>query len=245
MSELRGPKGDLLAFALGLASPLAGLALARVHPAAMPLVMTLAIYPVYLSDLESGEPWTAVRRVLLWALASSIAVVAATVLLGEGTVGPLILKGEEYRDEMLDWIRTGRGPEGDPSLFLVPKLIEIAVFTVLSLASAGFLGLFLGSYLLNYMNFYVGCLFLRAEDWAVPALFGWPIYAIIRVVGYTCLGTFLSIPLLRRLGRTELSQGEAAGLLKVALVCIALDFLLKATVANAIYQPILRGAIGV
>ena len=241
-----GRMGDLLALALGLGSTAIGLALARLHPIFFPAATTAAIYPLYLADLRSGRNWRAAGHVLLWALSSSATMIALTALLGE-QIGPLVLHGESYRREMFEWIRTGAGPEGDPRLFLVPKLREIAVFSALSLASAGFLGLFLGSFLLNYMNYYVGCLVIHAQPgrlW-VPLVFGWPIYAIIRVVGYVNLGVVLSIPLLRLLKQTDLSLREVRGQLALALACIALDFALKATVANAVYWPILSRAVRV
>ncbi len=239
-------RGDLLALVLGVASSAAGLALARLHPALYPAAMTAAIYPLYLADLRAGENWRAARHVLLWALSSSAFLIAVTWALG-GRIGHLILHGETYRREMFEWVRTGFGPEGDPRLFVVPKIKEIVVFTVLSLVSGGALGLFLGSFLLNYMNYYVGCLLIQAvpgRAW-VPLLFGWPIYAVIRVIGYVNLGVVLSVPLLRLLGQTRLGWRELRGQLALALACIALDFLLKATVANAVYQPILSGAVRV
>jgi len=241
-----GRKGDLLASILGLGSTVFGLALAKLHPIVFPAVMTLAIYPLYLADLRASKNWRAARHVLLWALSSTVAMIALTALLG-GQIGPLVLHGESYRQEMFEWIKTGAGPEGDPRLFVAPKLREIAVFSALSLISAGLLGLFLGSFLLNYMNYYVGCLIIHAQPgklW-VPLVFGWPIYAIIRVVGYVNLGVVLSIPLLRLLKLTELSLRDVKKQLALALVCIALDFALKATVANAIYWPILSRAVRV
>ncbi len=241
-----GRKGDLLALTLGLGSTALGLALAKLHPVLLPAATTAAIYPLYLADLRAGRNWRAAGHVLLWALSSTATMIGLTALLGE-RIGPLVLHGESYRREMFEWIRTGAGPEGDPRLFLVPKIREIFVFSALSLASAGLLGLFLGSFLLNYMNYYVGCLVMSARPgmiW-VPLIFGWPVYAIIRVVGYVNLGVVLSIPLLRLLRQTDLSLRDARGQLALALVCIALDFALKATVANAVYRPILSRAVGV
>ncbi len=241
-----GRKGDLAALALGFGSAALGLALAKLHPILFPAVMTAAIYPLYLADLRASKNWRAARHVLLWAFSSTVAMIALTVLLGE-QIGSLVLHGESYRYEMFEWIKTGAGPEGDPRLFVAPKLREIAVFSALSLISAGLLGLFLGSFLLNYMNYYVGCLIVHAQPgklW-VPLIFGWPIYAIIRVVGYVNLGVVLSIPLLRLLKLTDLSLRDARKQLALALACIALDFALKATVANAVYWPMLSQAVRV
>uniref|UniRef100_A0A7C1CGJ9 Uncharacterized protein n=1 Tax=Thermofilum adornatum TaxID=1365176 RepID=A0A7C1CGJ9_9CREN len=138
-----------------------------------------------------------------------------------------------------DW----EGPEGDPSLFMIPKIREIAVFTALSLASVGLLGLFLGAVLLNYMNYYAGVLILHAkpEHLLSVVLLSWQIYALLRVVSYVFLGVALS-----RLSYIVIFQHrftvekDVKRLLFWSLIFIALDFLLKSTVANTFYQPLLR-----
>jgi len=241
---LKGVKGCLLSLATGVISTLVGLLLSNISKFAFPLVMTIAIYPIYYLDLRQGRSWEASKHVLLWALSSSITLILLTALLGEG-IGELILHGTSYKQEMLDWIKTGKGPEGDPRLFIVPKLREIAIFSVLCLFSAGFLGLFLGSFLLNYMNYYVGCIIIHARPgklW-VPLIFGWPIYAILRVVGYVNLGIVLSVPIFSKILKVEFDERQVKRQLYLAILTIALDFILKGTVANLVYQPLLRGAI--
>ncbi len=235
----------LYPFAAGLLSPALGLLAAKIHPILLPLIMTLAIYPLYYRDLEEDMVWRAFWHVLAWSLACTVMMILLTIYFGAG-ISELILKGGSYRREMYSWIATGIGEEGDPRLFVKPKIIEIAVFSALSLVSAGFLGLFLGSILLNYMNFYVGCLFLDALPgyWWVPALFGWPIYAILRVPGYIALGIVLSRPLIRLKSGEKMQWGRAGRLAALALALILLDFALKATLANRFYQPILKKALG-
>ncbi len=230
---------------VGVLSPLAGLFAARIHPILLPLIMTLAIYPLYYSDLRDDRVWRAFWHVLAWSLTSTVTVILLTVYTRAG-ISSLILKGDSYRREMYSWISTGVGREGDPRLFLKPKVAEIAVFSTLSLVSAGFLGLLLGSILLNYMNYYVGCLFLDAAPgykW-VPALLGWPIYAILRVPGYVALGIVLSRPLIGLIRGEKRGWRRVERLTALALALILLDFILKATVANRFYQPILKKALG-
>jgi len=245
--KLEAEEGGNLLFsaAVGAASAAAGLLAAKAHPALPPLAMALAIYPEYLLALKEGRNWSAAARALAWALGATVAVIAATAYFGEG-VGRLVLNGPEYKEEMFKWIKTGVGAEGDPRLFVKPKLVELAVFSLLSAVSAGFLGLLLGAYLLNYMNYYVGCLFIHAKPGytLTVALAGWPVYAVIRVVGYVCLGTVLSTPLAAKLLKAKFSGRSLRRQLTVAAAAIILDFILKATVANAVYQPILKKALG-
>uniref|UniRef100_A0A7C4FFF3 Stage II sporulation protein M n=1 Tax=Thermofilum pendens TaxID=2269 RepID=A0A7C4FFF3_THEPE len=219
-----------------------GLFAASANPLLLPLLQVLPLYPAYLSLVSRGQLRRAAALVLLWALLMTLLMAWAAYTSGE-SLGGRVLMGESYKQEMFDWIRTGKGPEGDPSLFVVPKLREIAIFSAATFASAGFLGLLMGAILLNYMNYYVGNLLLAARPGALlqVALLSWQVYAIARVVGYTLLGVALTrvvLQLLRR--RRPVLEGEVRKLLAWALALIALDFLLKAALANSLYQPLLK-----
>jgi len=219
-----------------------GLFAASANPLLLPLLQVLPLYPAYLSLVSRGQLRRAAALVLLWALLMTLLMAWAAYTSGE-SLGGRVLMGESYKQEMFDWIRTGKGPEGDPSLFVVPKLREIAIFSAATFASAGFLGLLMGAILLNYMNYYVGNLLLAARPGALlqVALLSWQVYAIARVVGYTLLGVALTrviLQLLRR--RRPVLEGEVKKLLAWALALIALDFLLKAALANSLYQPLLK-----
>lgn len=229
-------------FSAGLFATFLGLVLAGINPFLLPLVQLLAVYPFYFKAIRRGELRYAALLVFLWAIAVSLAIIFATISQGS-LVSDRIINGEAYVSEMFEWIRTGRGPEGDPSLFMIPKIREIAVFTALSVASVGLLGLFLGAVLLNYMNYYVGVLILHAKPVHLLSvvLLSWQIYALLRVVGYVLLGVALS-----RLSYIIIFHGrytvekDVKRLLLWSLIFIALDFLLKSTVANAFYQPLLQ-----
>jgi len=219
-----------------------GLLLAKANPLLLPLCLTLAVYPGFLKMVSANRLWAAQALVYGWALLSTMLVAYFSYTQGM-QAGGMIARGESYVREMFEWIRTGRGAEGDPSLFVLPKIVEVTAFSVATLLTAGFAGLFMGAYLLDYMNFYVGVLltFAKPEHVLEVALLSWPVYAVLRVVGYVMLGTALSRVswLLLRERRLRL-EGGARRLLVYSLVFIALDFLLKATVANAVYQPLLK-----
>jgi len=219
-----------------------GLFAASANPLLLPLLQVLPLYPAYLSLVSRGQLRRAAVLVLLWALLMSLLMAWAAYTGGE-SIGGRVIMGESYRQEMFEWIRTGKGPEGDPSLFVVPKLREIAIFSAATFASAGFLGLLMGAILLNYMNYYVGNLLLTAKPGALlqVALLSWQVYAIVRVVGYTLLGVALTRIALQLFKQRRLVvEEEVRKLLLWALVLIALDFALKAAVANSVYQPLLK-----
>ncbi|RLE65034.1 MAG: hypothetical protein DRJ38_04435 [Thermoprotei archaeon] len=265
------PKGLTAVFLLSLVFTLAGIVLAHIHPIFLPLLSTIAVYPQYLFFVVTRKFKKAVALILAWALLLTLLIIVFSYYMPETAAG-IILNGEKYRKEMFEWIKTGQGPEGDPNLFLVPKIIEIIMFSLLSVLTLGFAALLLGAYLLNYMNYYVGILLLHAKPelscFLTVALFSWPIYAIIRVVGYVSLGvalTWFSYNLLFnyfikrtvkiKLGplysltevfakkKRTIDVTSVKTLLLIAFTFIILDFILKATVANMIYQPILNSNV--
>lgn len=216
--------------------------LARIHPIFLALIPTILVYPPYLDLVREKRLLEASTLILEWALLMTVSMVYITTVSGED-IGSLVINGLSYKREMFLWVKTGYGPEGDPSLFMIPKIREIIIFSLAALATIGFLGLLMGAILLNYMNYYVGALLLHANPGALltVALLSWPVYAILRVPGYVFLGTALtriSYAFIKE--RKLVLEPEAKRLLIYASVLIALDFVLKATVANTFYQPMLK-----
>ncbi|QOJ79154.1 hypothetical protein IG193_01445 [Infirmifilum lucidum] len=218
-----------------------GVLLARVNQLLLPLLLTLSVYPGFLRMVSSNRLSAALVLVYSWVLVSSLLMINSAFT---GLVhGGLVAKGEEYVREMFEWIKTSRGAEGNPSLFFVPKVVEVVVFSLATLLTVGFAGLLMGAYLLDYMNFYVGVLLTYAKPghFLEVALLSWQVYAILRVLGYVMLGTALTRVswLLVKERRVVVEEGVKR-LLVYALALIALDFILKGTVANALYQPLLK-----
>jgi len=213
----------------------------------LPLLQVLVLAYFFVRNIVLNRLWRAGFLVLVWSLALTVSVAYAGYSCGcDPSVVDRVVHGRGYILEMISWLETGRGPEGDPSLFLVPKIKEIIVFTVASLVSMGLAGLFMGAILLNYMNIYYGTLVWMSNGSLVAVLMGWPIYAIIRVVGYVFLGTVLSRTtylLLKYRGRSLPVDRQYKMMLAIALILIVLDFVLKATIANAVYQPVLNSQL--
>ncbi|MCD6488753.1 MAG: hypothetical protein J7K21_05970 [Desulfurococcales archaeon] len=214
----------------------------------LPVIQLLAIIPFFVKNVWDRRLWEASSLVLIWALlvTATFAFLVAQYGCSSGgdDIGDIVYNGHKYLDEMIKWIQTGKGAEGDPSLFVKPKIIELIVFSMASLITAGIAGLAMGAILLNYMNYYYGILIWITNYNIKAILLGWPIYAILRVPGYIFLGTALSsisIELIKN--RKIIINEQAISLLKYAFALIILDFILKATIANAIYQPTLNDII--
>jgi hypothetical protein len=214
----------LVSFPLGLALGQAWL---------LPILNALPAYIVIVHRLRKGERGGAVRTAIWWAGALAIAG-TVTLILWPGDTGHLILNGTEHRKTMLDWIRTGQGAEGSLSLFLPHQLVQLAVFAVLSLATAGAVAIVMGAAMLNYMSFYVAGLFQAGVPaWGV-ALLGWQPWTISRMAAFSTLGVVLAEPLIFRLfptARQNLKVVGRAPYYVAVLSGIAAGWILQAALA--------------
>jgi hypothetical protein len=173
-----------------------------------PLVVVLAVYPVYASGVRSGKLGATFAWVVLWAAVLSV----GTIVIMHPRVpeiGERILRGPAYAEEMLVWVRTGEGPEGDPRLYLPVHAGHFGAFALASALTGGFLGLGFGAVLLNYMNYYVAVLATEAANPTVAFAFGWPIWAILRVLGYIAVGVALGNLFFARILRRGVWDGPA------------------------------------
>ena len=169
--------------------------------------------------LRKGERGGAVRAMLWWAAALALVGTIAFVW-WPAPVGPLVVNGPEYRDEMFRWIRTGVGREGSLRLFLPQHLLHLAAFVAIGLVSVSAGAILMGALLMNQMSFYVASL-ARAgvPAWAVTLL-GWQPWAIARVAAFATLGVLLAEPLLFRLypaARARLKGSKGAAYVVAAI----------------------------
>jgi hypothetical protein len=160
-------------------------------PWLLPVLGALVPYPVFLRELRAGRPGAACRAVLLWALLQSL-VLGGAVRLAPDRAAGVVHRGPAYAAEMIHWIETGEGPEGSPRLYLPVHLRHYAAFCALSFLTAGAASLVLGTWLLNYMNYYVVVMAGAAAAPAPALALGWPPWAVLRVVGFVATGAALA-----------------------------------------------------
>ena len=212
----------------------------------MPILGASVIYPWFFLQVCRHRYLQALGWVLLWAFFQSLAVILSTIF-APVRGAKVILNGTIYTEEMLHWIRTGEGAEGSLSLFLPLHLQEYVLFSLLSLLSLGAVALLLGTYLLNYMNFYVGNLILISANPWLAALLGWPMWSLLRVVGFICTGIALTALGLNFLSRfrqqsTQLESPFPRNYLIAGFGFVIADILVKATLAP-IWQKLLLIAL--
>ena len=201
-------------------------------PLFVPVLNTLASYPVMVWTLRRGELRLAVVRMLLWALTMGV---CATLLsyARPAETDRLFVRGEAYRVEMHTWVLTGRGAESTPSEFIPQQVGHAVLFSALALATAGALAMPMGAVLMNYMGHYVGTLAAIGRRPLLLMVLGWHPWSVIRIVSFVVIGVVLSVPLLTR-RRPDLRWLGWAGAGLLA------DIVLKALLAPAWQRLLVR-----
>jgi hypothetical protein len=192
----------------------------------VPILNTLPAYPFLIDSLRKGRVRQAVLRMIVWAAALGI---SATTLsyLAPASMAQLFVHGEAYRKEMVLFVTTGQGTEGDIRLFLPQHLGHAAAFCALALATGSLLAMPLGAVLMNYMAFYVGALGAASAHPLVTMALAWVPWALIRITSFITLGVILGGPVLGRVFGFDYRLAEQRRWLTWAFAGLALDILLK------------------
>jgi hypothetical protein len=211
-------------------------------PILVPILNTFASYPFMVAALRRGDLRAAVGRMLVWALTMGV---VATLLsyARPAETGQLFIRAQAYRGEMFEWVLTGKGAESTPSQFVPQHIGHAALFSLLTLASGGILGMPMGAVLMNYMGHYVGTLAESAQHPVRTALLAWHPWAVIRVISFVAIGVVLSAPLLSRVAKFSVDRRAARRLLAWAGAGLVVDIVLKALLAP-IWQRLLVRSVG-
>lgn len=204
----------------------------------LPWVQAAAVFPLYWYTLSRGN-WRQTASLMLgWAVLLAV-LVGLLSFLATGFMETKILNGAAYKKEMFHWVSTGAGPEGDVRQFLPQHALHFLIFAVLTLVSGGFLGLVMGSSLMNYMSFYVGALLVEADSFIGVLLLAWPPWAIVRVTGFILVAMAFSPLVLSRFfpERSDRRQIRFYSILGVSL--LLLDVILKWRLAGT-WQELLK-----
>jgi hypothetical protein len=215
------------------------------QPLLFALLPVVPVAIVYARAVAARDASRAVTLALAWAVALSTATIAATVVHPDTAVRGIWHAGV-FRDEMVRWIGTGAGPEGNIRLFLPRLLVEVALVLVLSAVTAGVAGVFLGAALLGYMNGYVGWVAANADPNVGPvaaALIAWPPWSAARVVSFVCAGTAAALWGYPRWLKRGAPRARVGPLLAWAAGLLLLDILLKWWLAP-IWREWLRAILG-
>jgi hypothetical protein len=227
-------RNDLIVLVLAtLVSYPLGLALRQ--PWLLPVLNALPAYIVLVHRLRKGERGGAVRGMLWWA--ATLAIVGTVIFVWwPEPMGRLVVHGPAYKAEMFDWIRTGRGAEGNIRLFLPEHLVHLGAFIVVGLGTGSAGAIVMGATLMNFMSYYVaGLAKAGVPPWAV-ILLGWQPWAISRVAAFATLGVLLAEPLVSVVfptAKEKLRSSTRAAYVVAAMSGILADWCLKFLLAPA------------
>lgn len=242
---MRAAAAALRSFPAMLGALLVAVAAASVVPGrvAFFLLPPLALVPRFSAQIRAGRSVSAARDALVWALVLSVLTILAVTLFPE-RMASRVAHGPAYRDETFRWIETGVGKEGNIREFLPEHLLHLAVLLVLSFATGGIAALYLGGFLLGYMNFYVASLIAASSAPALSAAVGWPVWSILRVIGFVLAAVAVARPAYGRF-RTVAPDLAAGRRLLVAGLCLAsADIVLKYLLAETWRGFLNRGLTG-
>jgi hypothetical protein len=191
----------------------------------LPLVQSLPAALIFVAAWRVRGALAAALTVGGWAVGCTLSSLVAFVA-DPRRADRQVLWAEPYRASMLDWLRSGRGPESRPLATAAAHLRELALYLLAALVSANLLGIVMGAVLLNYMNAYVVRLLLAARRGWLVWLLAWNVWSVVRVAAYVALGSACAAPLMGWLGYPA-HPGEIRGLLAWGLAGVAADLALK------------------
>ncbi|MEO1404440.1 MAG: hypothetical protein AAFV72_24750, partial [Cyanobacteria bacterium J06635_1] len=205
-----------------------------------PLLGAAVAYPVFIYLVYHKQYSRAAIAMLLWAIFQSLAVGLGTVWFPE-TAAEVILSGPAYTAKVFHWIQTGEGYAESLHLFLPIHLRDYLIFCGLCCLTLSSTALLFGTWLLNYMNFYVAEL-IRASvhPWLAIAI-GWPPWSILRVIGFILTGVALAViglNLIDRIRKHPTQRPFPKQYLWMGIGFVIADIVVKATLA-----PLWRGLL--
>lgn len=196
-------------------------------PWLLPLAQGILGFVGFLAAWRGAGPLQAVIVVAGWALGSTV---VSLVAFGRerDAVDRRVWRARAYRESMLDWLRSGRGPESRPLATLRAHVVELGAYVFAAALTANLGALVLGAALLNYMNAWVAELVARARPGGAltVCLLAWNPWSVVRVAAYVLLGAVCAAPALALLG-WDAPPRALRVLLAAAIAGIALDYALK------------------
>lgn len=210
----------------------------------LPLLSAAVLIPMFIWALRQGRPRKAITLALFWVVVQSLSVVIASLLF-QDTAWQAVRGGLEYRSAWLAWIEGGPLVTLAPSLDYGRQVVELALYSLAMALTGGAGGLLLLTLALDRVNFTVASLIAATQNPALAALAGWPLWLVVRALGYLIVGAVLAEPV----ANLDLRPAYLADwlrrrrrLLLAGLGLVLLGVLLQALL-SPLYQTILSNAL--
>jgi len=211
----------------------------------LPLLSAAVLIPMFLWALRQGRPRKAVALALFWVVVQSLSVIVASLLFAD-TAARAVQGGLEYRTAWLAWIEGGPLVQMAPALDYGRQVIDLALYALAMALTGGVGGLLLLTVALDRFNFTLASLLASAQNPVLLAVAAWPLWMIVRLVGYLLVGAVLAEPV----ANLDLRPAYLAAwvkarkrLLLAGLGAILLGVILQALL-SPLYQMILQKAVG-
>jgi hypothetical protein len=212
-------------------------------PVLVPLLNAAVPWWLMVKALRVGQVRRGIAIMLVWALTMGVASTTMAALGWSGTrSGDLFLRAA-YRDQMIEWVRTGVGPESQPSVFIPRHLAYAGVFSAAAIVTGGALAMPMGAVLMNQMGEYVGAMARQSAHPATSVILGWHPWAVVRVIGFVIIGVVLSGVMLSRVMGFPYSLAMHRRWVYIGAGLLALDIALKWVLAPA-WATLLKGVAG-
>lgn len=211
----------------------------------LPILSGLVIVPMFAWALRQGRPRKAIELGLFWAVAQSLTLIIATVLL-PSQAASAVLGGLEYRNEWLQWVTNGTAIERAPATAILQQAKELLIYAAATFLTGGIAGLFLLTVDMDAFNFSVASELPQAAQPVLLALAGWPVWMFVRLAGYLTVGAVLAEPIMAL--NFEAANWSAWWRRRRRLLAIGLGLILLALllqlVLTPLYRSLLQSALG-
>lgn len=162
----------------------------------LPVLPVLVIAPLFLWAVRLGRPRRAIGLAVVWATSLAITLLVSSLLVPD-QASQAIRHGLEIRSDVLAWVATGVAGSGDVlglPLSASTMLLQALVVLAGSVLSAGLAGLLIDAQTINATSFVAASIVNQAGNPLPATLVAWPIWTVVRVVGYIVCGAVLAEP---------------------------------------------------
>lgn len=210
----------------------------------LPLLSAAVLIPMFIWALRQGRPRKAITLALFWVVVQSLSVIVASLLF-QDSAWQAVQGGLEYRTAWLQWIEGGPPVTMAPALNYARQALDLLIYALAMAFTGGVAGLLLLALALDRLNFTVATLLASASNPLLLALAAWPLWMIVRLVGFVIVGAVLAEPV----ANLDLRPAYLANwlqrrwrLLLAGLGIVLLGVVLQALLAP-LYQTIVSNAI--
>lgn len=211
----------------------------------LPVLNTLVIFPLFVWAVRTGRTRRAVTMTLFWALCLAVAMLALGVILS-GQAEAAVQGVVEYRSQFIRWMADATPVTAAPAQDWLGQLRDLAILAVATAVTAGLGGLFLLAMAINVVSVNAAGLVNEATRPLQTLLFSWPVWNIVRLVGYVLIVVALAEPLATGQLRPDALRDwfrARRRLLLYGVVTLAVGALLQVALSS-VYRSVLEAGLG-